>query len=55
VIEGNQKLAHRPATAEELVEKPKDHRKVVIETRGQGGWTVEPPSSGKVHPSGKSP
>lgn len=50
---GNDKLARRPATPEELAIKPKETIKVIAETRGQGGFTVEPPSSGRVHPSGR--
>jgi putative DNA primase/helicase len=53
VIAGNQKLAWRPATAEELAKNPKDTRKVIGETRGAGGWTVESPSYGTVHSSGR--
>jgi hypothetical protein len=51
--EGNLKLAMRPATPEELAVKPGEDRKVIAETRGQGGFTVEPPSRGRVHPSRK--
>jgi hypothetical protein len=51
--ESNLKLAMRAATAEELAKKPDETKKVIAETRGQGGFTVEPPSHGKVHPSGR--
>jgi len=51
--EGNLKLAMRPATDEELAAKPSEKSKVIAETRGQGGFTVEPPSHGTVHLSGK--
>jgi hypothetical protein len=45
-IEGNQKLAQRPSTDEEAKLNPGDRRKVLIETRGQGGYVVAPPSVG---------
>jgi AAA domain-containing protein/bifunctional DNA primase/polymerase-like protein len=50
---GNTKLANRPATPEELAEDPGTKVKVLIETRGEGGFVVVAPSSGPVHPSGK--
>lgn len=46
VIEGNQKLAQRYATDEEKQKSPKDKRKVLIETRGEGGYIVCPPTPG---------
>lgn len=46
VIQGNQKLAQRPSTEEETKLNPGDKIKVLIETRGQGGYVVAPPSSG---------
>jgi putative DNA primase/helicase len=51
-IAGNTKLARRPKMPEEM-SHPEDKVKVLIETRGQGGFIVEWPSFGKVHPSGK--
>ena len=48
----NTKLARRPATADELAEKPGEKIKVLIETRGQGGFTVIAPSAGRTHPTG---
>jgi hypothetical protein len=45
-IEGNQKLAQRPSTEEETKLNPGDKIKVLIETRGQGGYVVAPPSKG---------
>jgi len=48
----NTKLASRPATAEELAENPADKVKGLLETRGEGGYTILAPSSGRVHPSG---
>jgi hypothetical protein len=46
------KLARRPATPAELAEKPGDRIKVLIETRGEGGYVVTAPSNGRVHPTG---
>lgn len=48
----NTKLAQRPATPEELDAKPTERTKTLIETRGQGGFVIVPPSNGKVHPHG---
>lgn len=45
-IEGNQKLAQRPSSDEEIKLNPGDKIKVLIETRGQGGYVVAPPSIG---------
>lgn len=52
-IEGNLKLARRPATTDELADDPQDKVKVLIETRGEGGYTILAPSCGTVHPTGK--
>jgi hypothetical protein len=52
-ISGNQKLARRPATPEELEGNPDNKIKTLIETRGEGGYLVIAPSFGKVHESGK--
>lgn len=49
---GNTKLASRPATPEELAVKPAERTKVLLETRGEGGFVVVSPSGGSVHPSG---
>lgn len=49
----NTKLARRPATEDELAENPQEKVKVLIETRGEGGFAVVPPSGGRVHPTGK--
>jgi putative DNA primase/helicase len=49
---GNTKLARRPATAAELEENPKDRVKVLIETRGEGGFVVVAPSAGRTHDTG---
>lgn len=45
-IEGNQKLASRPATNEELKENPHVKQVVLIETRGNGGYVIAPPTEG---------
>jgi hypothetical protein len=44
--EGNQKLAMRPATAGEIKENPNEKVKVLIETRGEGGYVIAPPTPG---------
>lgn len=46
VIEGNKKLASRPSTPEELAKDQHDKQKVLIETRGEGGYVVIAPSPG---------
>lgn len=48
---GNTKLARRPATPAELEENPREKVKVLIETRGEGGWVVIAPSAGATHPT----
>jgi hypothetical protein len=45
-IEGNQKLAQRKANDEELAAKPGDRVRVLIETRGIGGYFLVQPSPG---------
>ena len=52
-IAGNTKLAARPATADELKANPKAKVRVLIETRGEGGFVIVAPSPGGCHPSGK--
>jgi P4 family phage/plasmid primase-like protien len=42
---GNTKLARRPGTDQPV--------EVLIETRGEGGQAVVPPSGGRTHPTGK--
>ena len=49
----NTKLAERPATPEEMSAKPGEDRKVLIETRGYGGYSVAAPTPGSFHPSGR--
>jgi hypothetical protein len=51
-IGGNTKLARRPKLPEEMSD-PNDKVKVLIETRGEGGFIITPPSYGDVHPSGR--
>ena len=46
LVEGNQKLAMRHATKEELVDTPHAKEIVLIETRGEGGYVLAPPSEG---------
>jgi hypothetical protein len=46
VIEGNKKLASRPTTPEELKDTPHQKQVVLIETRGNSGYVVAPPSDG---------
>jgi hypothetical protein len=53
-VSGNLKLARRPATDEELTENRADKIKVLIETRGEGGFVIVAPSNGKTHPTGGS-
>lgn len=45
-VEGNQKLANRYATDAELEANPHQKQFVLIETRGEGGYVVAPPSPG---------
>ena len=45
-IEGNQKLAERPATQDEKYANPNAKQFVLIETRGEAGYVVAPPSDG---------
>ena len=45
-VEGNLKLASRPATDQEKEKNPLDKLKVLIETRGEGGYVIGPPTEG---------
>lgn len=49
VIEGNQKLAERPATDDEKFINPNAKQFVLIETRGEAGYVIAPPTDG-YHP-----
>lgn len=51
-IEGNQKLASRLKTPEEMKDKH-DKIKGLIETRGEKGYIIAAPSEGPVNPAGK--
>lgn len=53
-VPGNEKVARRPATADELADNPSDRVKVLAETRGEGGYVIVAPTSGLCHPSGKA-
>lgn len=53
-IDGNLKLARRPATADELAENPGDPIKTLIETRGEGGVVMVAPSHGPAHGTGNA-
>lgn len=46
VIAGNMKLAQRPTTDEEQDGNPADKVRVLIETRGEGGYVAAPPTPG---------
>ena len=45
-IEGNQKLAQRHPTDDEMKANPQIKSYCIIETRGEGGYVVAPPSEG---------
>jgi hypothetical protein len=56
-VEGSDHLAERPPTEEEAADDrrrgiPKPSPRVLIETRGEGGYVIVAPSGGHVHPSG---
>ena len=51
-IEGNQPLARRHPTESEQQAKPGEKVKVLIETRGEGGYVVAPPTPGYTHLTG---
>jgi hypothetical protein len=51
-VTGNLKLARRPKRDDEK-QHPNDNVQVLIETRGEGGFTIVAPSGGRTHPTGK--
>jgi hypothetical protein len=51
-IQGNQKLAQRPPTQDELKESPNEKVLVLVETRGEGGYVIAPPTEGYKKISG---
>lgn len=53
-VPGNERIARRYATQDELETKPTDRFKVLAETRGEGGYVIAAPTPGYCHPSGKS-
>jgi hypothetical protein len=57
-VEGNQKLARRPATAEEIAAAEAKGEKAgpvtLIETRGRGGYTLAPGSPAACHETGRT-
>lgn len=53
-IEGNQKLAQRHCTDEEKKYNPNVKVQVLIETRGEGGYVVAPPTEGYKTIQGKN-
>lgn len=53
-VAGNQKIARRPSSDAELEAAPGARVQVLIETRGEGGYTVAAPSGGTVHKTGGS-
>jgi hypothetical protein len=54
-IAGNLKLAQRHTTAEERAANPNDKVRVLIETRGEGGYVVAPPTPGYTVLQGTEP
>lgn len=52
-VEGNQKLARRHTTDEERVHAPNAKVKVLLETRGQAGYVMAPPTPGYELARGK--
>lgn len=53
-VPGNEKIARRPATEAEIQARPGDKIKVLVETRGEGGYVIVAPTSGLCHPSGEA-
>jgi len=46
-------LARRTSTAAELASAPQQKTQVLMETKGEGGYTITAPSYGSVHQSGR--
>jgi hypothetical protein len=46
VIDANLKLANRPATPDEIAANPNAKQLCLIETRGEGGYVIAPPTEG---------
>ena len=53
-VPGNTKIARRNSNEAELEANPGDIVKTLIETRGEGGFTIIAPSHGTTHPSGNA-
>ena len=51
-VHGNTKLASRPTTTDEQAQHPGQRTRVMIETRGEGGWSIVAPSRSRTHPTG---
>lgn len=49
---GNTKLASRPTTAQEQEKNPKEKVRGLIETRGEGGYALAPPTANYTHTAG---
>lgn len=49
----NTPLARRRSTPAELTDEPKKTIRVLVETRGEGGYSVVAPSGGTVHSTGR--
>lgn len=52
-VPGNEKVARRPASDQELELAPQDRIKVLAETRGERGYVIVAPTSGLSHSSGR--
>lgn len=51
-VAGNDKLARRPPTEEEVARNPRAQAASLIETRGEGGYVLAPGCPPECHPSG---
>jgi hypothetical protein len=52
VVSGNEKLARRYTTDQERATNPNEKIKVLVETRGEGGYVIAPPSYGYTYLQG---